>query len=405
MSPRLRLGVLASHPIQYQAPLFRALARRLDLEVFFAHRQTAEQQGAAGFGVTFEWDVDLLEGYPSRFLANRARRPGVARFRDADTPEIGAIIRERRFDAFLVTGWHLLSYWQAIRACQRSGTPVLVRGDSHLGMPAGPLKRLVKQGLHRWLMRQFDGFLYVGQRNRAYLRHYGAPPERLFFVPHFVDNAWFAAESRVAAGERAGLRARLGLADSERVVLLAARLVPFKRPEDVVRAVARVAAGRPPAGGVRLVIAGSGPLEPALRELAGGLRAPVVFAGFQNQTLMPAFYDLADLLVLSSDGRETWGLVVNEAMACGTPAVVADTVGCAPDLIEDGQTGAVAPVGDVAGLAAAIEALLDRKGSPAVQEALAAKVAAYSVDAAVGGILEAIEGVRGGPSGRPLSRS
>ncbi|MFV9507875.1 MAG: glycosyltransferase, partial [Oscillochloridaceae bacterium umkhey_bin13] len=70
----------------------------------------------------------------------------------------------------------------------------------------------------------------------------------------------------------------------------------------------------------------------------------------------------ADLLVLPSDGSETWGLVVNEAMACGLPALVSDQVGCAPDLILPGQTGATFPHGDVHALAALLGAYA---GNPA----------------------------------------
>ena len=77
--------------------------------------------------------------------------------------------------------------------------------------------------------------------------------------------------------------------------------------------------------------------------------------GFVNQSELPAVYASADVLVLPSDGQETWGLVVNEAMACGVPAVVSDAVGCGPDLIEPGRTGATFPFGDIAALAAAIE--------------------------------------------------
>src|SRR2546428_11987966 len=83
-----RLGVLLSHPIQYYAPWFRYLAGRLDIEVFYAHRQDAAGQSAAGFGVQFEWDTPLLEGYPYRWLTNVARHPGVGSFAGCDTPEV-----------------------------------------------------------------------------------------------------------------------------------------------------------------------------------------------------------------------------------------------------------------------------------------------------------------------------
>src|SRR5712691_13444340 len=119
MSRSIRLGVLTSHPIQYQAPWFRELANATDLHVFFAHRQTAAEQ--AGFGAAFDWDLDLLAGYPHTFLRNVAQNPSVNHFFGCNTPEIREIIGTKRFDAFIVTGWSLKSYWQAIRACRRAG--------------------------------------------------------------------------------------------------------------------------------------------------------------------------------------------------------------------------------------------------------------------------------------------
>lgn len=385
----MRLGILTSHPIQYQAPLFRALAERLELEVFFAHRQTPEQQAAAGFGTAFEWDVDLLSGYRHHFLANRAQSPGVDRFSNCDTPEIGERIRAGDFDAFLVTGWHLRAYWQAVHACRRLGVPVLVRGDSQLRTPRSWPKRLAKEVVYRGLMRCFDAFLYVGERNREYLLHYGADPGRLFFAPHFVDNAWFHTQAERAAAERDGLRRRLQLGDHEHVVLFVGKLIEKKRPLDLVHAFAMLPRSGPP---VRLVLVGSGPLEQQVSRTASALGVRIDLVGFQNQSELPQWYALADLLVLPSGG-ETWGLVVNEAMACGSPAVTSDAVGCAPDLIEPGTTGMVFPVADVAALAEVIRAMVGRKGEATVRLALEAKMRVYSLETAVAGLVSAIEQV------------
>ena len=132
-APGRRLAIVASHPIQYQAPLFRELASRFDLSVLFAHRATEEDQAKAGFGVRFDWDVDLLSGYAHVFMDNVASRPGLGGFFGCDTPEIYARLAEGKFDAVLVSGWHFKSYRQAALAAKRLGLPLLVRGDSHLG--------------------------------------------------------------------------------------------------------------------------------------------------------------------------------------------------------------------------------------------------------------------------------
>jgi glycosyltransferase involved in cell wall biosynthesis len=423
----MRLGILTSHPIQYQAPWFRALAREMDLQVYFAHRPAAAEQGT-GFGKAFTWDVDLLSGYPHQFLKNIAPAPDVSRPGGCDTPEIEGIIRGQRsevggqrsvdsgqkaFDAFIVTGWYLKSYRQAIRACRRAGVPVLVRGDSQLGTPRSFLRKLAMELRQRWLLRQFDGFLSVGQRHTEYLRHFGVPAEKITFAPHFVDNEWFAGRAAESRNRRSHIRKQWRIPENAFVPLFVGKFQPKKRPMDLVEA-ARQLLSSPPRTGrgvgevstssplgallpaschtlhastfLHLLFVGSGELGGQLRETCDvifdaetpslsashGERAgercdpqpstlnlqPVArpratFAGFKNQSELPAIYAAADVLVLPSDGGETWGLVVNEAMACGLPAIVSDAAGCAPDLIEDGRTGFTFPMGDV-------EALVDR---------------------------------------------
>src|SRR5215471_5844623 len=139
-----RLAVLTSHPIQYYAPLFRELAKVVDLQVLFAHRATPTEQAQAGFGTPFEWDVDMTSGYAHSFLDNVARRPGTDRFLGCDTPDVGRHLRAGCFQVLLVLGWHLKSYLQAVLAAKRLGIPVMVRGDSHLLTPRSPFKKALK---------------------------------------------------------------------------------------------------------------------------------------------------------------------------------------------------------------------------------------------------------------------
>jgi glycosyltransferase involved in cell wall biosynthesis len=378
----LRIGFLVSHPIQYYAPIFLALAKRCDLTVFFAHRQTAQGQAKAGYGVGFQWDVDLLSGYESRFLANVSRQPSTDVFGGCDTPRVAQEIEQGRFDAFLVPGWGLKSYLQAARACRRARVPVLVRGDSQLASQRGGALRMAKALVFPLFLRRFDGFLYVGRRNREYLEHYGIRPDRLFFSPHCIDNDAFRAGSDAARlkSPRAGSGpARL---------LFVGKLVDSKRPFDVLEAAALIGDRR-----VEVAFAGAGAAEPKLRQAAAAAGVAAVFHGFVNQSELPAVYAAADVIV--SPSVETWGLVVNEAMACGLPAVVSDAVGCGPDLIEEGLTGAVFPLGDTAALARAIERVLaldpERR-----RAAISARMAVYSPERTAQGIMDAAAAVAAG---------
>src|ERR1051326_4371451 len=142
----MRLAILATHAIQYQPPWFRALAEHpeIDLEVFYCHRAMPSEQSNAGFGIEFDWDIPLLDGYQYRFLKNVSAKPTLANFRGLDTPELAGIIKQKRFDAVIINGWHYKSAWQAMRACWRPKTPVLARSDSHLHTDRGLMKRSIK---------------------------------------------------------------------------------------------------------------------------------------------------------------------------------------------------------------------------------------------------------------------
>jgi glycosyltransferase involved in cell wall biosynthesis len=377
---RRRIGFLVSHPIQYYTPFFRELAQRCDLTVYFAHRQDAIGQGQAGYGVAFDWDIDLLSGYESRFLTNVARVPSTQSFAGCNTPEIADRISEGRFDAFVVPGWSLRAYWQAVRACRRARVPVMVRGDSQLAGQRGGAAGRIKGVVFPHLLKQFDACLYVGQRNREYLEHYGVPAGRLFFSPHCIDNDAFKRGSDAARG--AG---DPGAPGGRRRVLFVGRLVESKRPLDVVQAVARLVSAGPP---LELVVAGAGELSGRMEEAARAGGVETRFLGFVNQSGLPSVYASSDVVVLPSTAVETWGLVVNEAMACGVPAVVSDAVGCGPDLIEPGVTGAVAPLDDVPALATAIASVL-ALDVDVMRRALAARMELYSPARAAEGLLEA----------------
>jgi glycosyltransferase involved in cell wall biosynthesis len=386
MSRPIRLAIVATHPIQYYAPLYRELARRpeLELTVMFADQPTPAEQGV-GFGVPFAWDVDLTSGYEHIWLHNRATPPRQGRFRDYDTPEVAATIQRGQFDAVLVHGWNARTYWQTMRTCWRSRIPLYVRGDSQLRDDATPWKRVIKRIAYPSFMRRFAACLSVGVRSDEYFRYYGA--RRIVRSPHFVDNTGFAAR---AASARSDARAAWGISPDDFVVLFAGKLVPKKRPADVIVAAAQAASPR-----TVVLLAGDGELRSACERAAqavpssSGVR--VVFTGFLNQTAMPRAYAAADVLVLPSASRETWGLVVNEAMACGRPAFVSDAAGCVPDLIVPGVTGDRFVPGDVTRLAALLRAAASNRAACArMGVAACGRVAGYSAGAAATGVIDAL---------------
>ncbi len=355
--------------------------------MFFCHRATPQEQSAAGFGVEFDWDVSLLDGYQHRFLRNVARKPSLHSFNGINTPDIKAVIRKKEFDAVIINGWHYRSAWQAMRACWQTGTPVMARGDSNLRTERGLAKQLTKMPLYRWFVPRLDACLPVGRLSRDYFLHYGARSEHIFVVPHVVDTEFFRRESARLRPQQSELRRHWQLDEASTVFLFAGKFIKKKRPQDFVEA---IASAHKRGARVMGLMVGDGPLRQTCEETVRTLGAPIRFAGFLNQSKISAAYAAADALVLPTDG-ETWGMVVNEAMSCGRPCFVSSRVGCAPDLITSGETGEVFPVGDIESLGSLLYLYASRRdhlqemGSKAYRQ-----MATYSVEAAVKGTLQAI---------------
>lgn len=360
----------------------------LDVEVLYCHLASAKDQGEAGFGVEFEWDVPLLEGYPRRILNNRAKSPSVSRFSGINTPELGPMLVQNKYDAVLVLGWHYHSAWQAFRACWRNRIPVMARSDSHLRTPRRRLLRLAKWLPYRLFVSRLDACLSVGRWSSDYFEHYGACKEKIFVVPHTIDAAWFEGGLK-GRRERAKGREARGFEPDQVVFLFVGKFVPFKRPADFVRAVATAARS-----GLRVagLMVGDGPLRGACEELAAREGAPIHFAGFLNQTALVGAYSWGDALILPSQGTETWGLVVNEAMACGLPCLVSDQVGSGPDLVVSGETGHIFRMGDVGDLHEKIQLCMRDPSRLAVMGDQARSLASrQSVGKAVAALEAAVE--------------
>jgi glycosyltransferase involved in cell wall biosynthesis len=387
---RLRVGILATHPVQYYTPWYRELAKIVNLEVFFAHRQSPEDQAAAGYGVRFDWDLPLLDGYKSRFLENVAFRPDVNRFWGCITPSVRQAIGREQFDAFIVHGWATVSYVQAITSCWWTGVPVLVRGDSTLQMTRSAWRQAIKGPIYRWFIPRFDGYLVVGTRAKEYVLAYGADGDRCFDAPHSVDNDFFSQRSELHRRDRSAARAKFDLPADTPAFLFAGRFIDRKEPLAFIRAVKMATAAAPNICGLMV---GDGPLKDEARALAASLHAPIRFSGFLNQTEMPLAYAACDALVVPSRW-ETWGLVVNEAMACGVPAIVTAGVACAGDLVVPGVTGEVVPVHDPDALADRIARLgRDTDYRSALARNAQRHVANFTPRAAAEGTVRAIESV------------
>ena len=383
-----RLTAVLTHPVQYYAPWFRyisAHAPELELTVLYGTEPTPEQQGV-GFGKPFQWDVPLTEGYRSTTVrkARRGDRVDSESFFGLNVQEIDEALEQTHPDVVLVPGWYSITLVRALMSARRHHVPVLFRGDTNLNSgPRRGWQRALWRARSRFLLSWFDGYLCPGTLTREYLESMGVDRSRIAMVPHAIDNAFFADAARPFQSrvERAAARDGFGLTADGFVMLFVGKLDEVKRPLDVIRAASRLS----PRASVLMV--GGGQLEKECREEAEKLGVAAVFTGFLNQSALGKAYACADVLVLPS-ASETWGLVVNEALACGRPVVASSAVGCVPDLV-DSQTGDTFACGDIDALAAAVARVRARASIHRYSEACRTRVSRFDFAAATTGLIHA----------------
>ncbi len=354
---RVRIAVVISHPIQYATPLYAYLNRDPELEVTALFCSDVSLRGAEdpGFGRRVTWDVDLLRGYDSVFLGERAQTRRVAGFWSLICPELAVEIRKAHYDVVLVHGQQFAAYLLAFAVAKLQGIPVMTRGETHLGLPVSRLRARVRDHVLGWQYRWIDRFLAIGSANGEYYRALGVPDERIFQVPYSVDNERFILASSLSTAERSAYRSRLGIEDERPILLYASKLMPRKHPDDLLRAAAQLASK---GHAFHVVIAGSGEMDAELKGLARDLElGRVTFTGFINQSELPKLYAASDVFVLAAE-NEPWGLIVNEVMCAGLPVVVGREVGCVPDLVKVGVNGFTCIAGNPSSLAAALEPLV-----------------------------------------------
>jgi len=350
-----RFAILASHPIQYQAPLFRKLAEHpeIDLVVYYGCDYGIADRAQPGIGKAMVWDIPLLEGYPYKFLKNSGMGELASGFWWQANWDIREELREGHYDALLI--YHLYSVatsWIAWFWGQAMGVPLLYRGDVFINPEASKTKEYLKKLL---LLRPFfngmSAFLTVSTWSKDYYLDYGIPEEKMFLTPYSIDNDRFVNSSKAWEPKQAKIKQEEGFQPDLPVILYLSNLIPEKRPLDLIQAFQKL---KTPA---TLVFIGPGDMQPQLEAYVRDNQIDRVhFLGFRNQGELPKFYAMADIFVMPST-HNPWITVVNEAMCGGLPVVASDAIGAAADLVYDGENGYKYEMGNVDELAMRLDEL------------------------------------------------
>ena len=326
----------------------------------------------ARFGITRKWDIPLLDGYDSTFVKNVARNPGSNNFWGIINPGLLQQLRAEKFDAVLVYRWSL---WSHLRVLGGFGKKLALffRGDSVLKSTQSGWQRHLQQLLLRWVYRNVDKAFYVGAMNMEYFLHAGLRQDQLVYAPHAVDNSRFMERETEYEAVATAERKRLLIPGDAVVFLYAGKFYDLKNLSLLLQAFRKLKQAH-----YRLVLYGNGTEAANLQAIAAGDHR-IIFEPFKNQSEMPWVYRVGDVFVLPSKS-ETWGLGVNEAMACKRAAIVSNRCGCVTELIKEGTTGFSFVSDDEIGLVAAMQQFNSREVAHDLGNAAFAHIQMFSLE-------------------------
>ena len=353
-----KLAIITSHPIQYNAPVFKLLAERKNIrvKVFYTWgEKVLENKYDPGFKRIIQWDIPLLEGYEYEMVENISRDPGTHHFNGIINSKLIKTIETWDPDSILIVGWSYQSHLKSIRYFSGKRT-LFFWGDSNLLDNSGNIiKNILRKIFLKWLYSKIDVAFYVGQATKKYYAKYGVENERLLFVPHAIENSRFSNPSEI------DFRNKLNISTSSILFLFAGKFENKKNPILLLEAFSKLNVEN-----IDLLFVGNGPMELQLKnhvhDLPEYVKKRVHFMDFQNQSVMPDVYKCCDVFVLPSKGPgETWGLAINEAMASSKPVLVSDKCGASQDLVDDGVNGYIFESNNIQSLISKMEMLISRK--------------------------------------------
>ncbi len=333
-----RLAIITTHPIQYNAPLYKLLTERgiIKIKVFYTWGdQVLQNKYDPGFKKTIEWDIPLLEGYDYQFVENISTCPGSNHYNGIINPTLIEEIKNWGPDSLLVYGWKFNSHLKCINYFHKK-IPIYFRGDSTLLDKKNKVYLFIKKIILKPIYKKIDTFFYVGKANKEYFLKNGVQKNKLVFAPHAVDNKRFGDDEA-----KKNSKNELKITADDFVFLFAGKFENKKNPMLLLKTFIEL-----PYKKAILLFVGNGELELKLKSfclnLDKSIRDRIYFMNFQNQSKMPYIYQNVNAFVLPSQGpEETWGLSVNEAMASGIPVIVSDKCGCSYDIVKNYETGLI----------------------------------------------------------------
>lgn len=328
---RFGLAVVQTHATQFDGPLFARLAKNpdIDLTVYYT-KPSGETTFDKEIGLNPNWGKRVVTGYQYK-----TRKEGFF-----EALRLMLSLGKNKYDLVIIGGY--LPFYHLIIAfyLRLKGVPTGLRSDTTFLYDSHQrgVKKLIKKLILPCIFKLYCFGHPTGSPAKDYLIKQGFQEQQIFYFPYAVDNEYFAARCNRYKTRRSRIRQAMNIPADAFVVLGVTKLVEREDPLTLVNGFAKLSEQYPNS---YLVFVGDGPLMKDVKNIITEKSLKnVQLPGFVRYRHLPLFYSIADVFVHTAP-REPWGVSVNEAMACGVPVVVANTVGSRYDLVKEENTGFV----------------------------------------------------------------
>lgn len=384
----IRIAWLATHPNQYQAPLLREISKlkNVRLKVIFFSDFSVNGYRDIEMNKIVNWDIPLLEGYEYQFLSHASSQFKSLTFINPRISKLRDFLTNEKFDLLVIQGWNHYGYIYGAIIAWMNGIRVLLRSEAtdHFKLSFG-LKSILRQVILKSLFRLVDCFGVIGKNNLQFYLNHGINKAKMVNMPYCVDNDFF--QEKITESEEVELREELNLNEPKSILLYVGKLTLRKNAHVLLEGYRLLPEPRP-----YLLIVGDGELRPILELLIkkGSLSSSVRLIGFCNQSKLPKLYKISDVFILPSV-KETWGLVVNEAMNAGCAILVNREVGSAEDLVINGKNGFIINGVTPNNIKNSIELILENESYKEMGANSLEIIKKYSIDQNIKGLIEGLK--------------
>ena len=340
-----KIAFVSEIPTPYRLPVYELIRKETGVTCDFYFCATSQSDRHWNLNETDRDSYQVLRGW-------RFEKKGKNLQAIFVNPTIIAKLWQGKYDLAIIGGWAQPTMLLAIATCVLRRIPYVIHSESHSLKPRGILKKFMRKLIPGIPIRLAKAFFVTGTQAKNYIESFSGKRTRVFYFPNTIDVEYYCKESTRLQNKKAVLRNELSLPGHHNLIFVG-RLVHVKGVLDLIKAFAIAAENLPDWG---LLIIGQGPLKPKIvNEMQHkSWKDLVTIVPYIDPKELIRYYVGSSVFVLPSHD-EPWGVVVNEAMACGLPLILADRVGSAADLLVDGENGRRFTAGNIDQLAVCIK--------------------------------------------------